>query len=124
MLASMRRAAGCGVVFVSSLLGCVSTVDPPRADAPRPAVATASAAGVAATAAAATEDAQATELVAIATTYKTRLKEVSPWLRIAPALCASMAPRSMARMSASDDASTHGKKVYYLYTANTDAYVK
>jgi hypothetical protein len=109
---------------MGAFAGCVRAVEPPRSDAP--ATETAPPASTEAQVANAGDKEQAESLKAIASTYATRFKKVNPWLHVAPALCAAPFPAKVStlRMSASNDASTHGKKVFYLYAADDAAYAK
>jgi hypothetical protein len=54
----------------------------------------------------------------------TKWGKVDDTSRIAPTLCASPLPAkpSHARMSAAEDDSPHGKKLFYLWATNRDAY--
>lgn len=60
-------------------------------------------------------------LMAIAKAYKEygRVEDLSRW---APTLC-RRPPATTVRPSASEDEATHGKKLYFLYAKNRDAYV-
>jgi hypothetical protein len=118
-----RTLLAVGVMGMGALGGCVRAVDAPRSDPP--AAESASTASTAAPAANAGDQEQAESLKAIASTYATRFKKVNPWLHVAPALCAAPVQKvDMLRMSASNDASTHGKKVFYLYAVDDAAYAK
>jgi hypothetical protein len=61
-------------------------------------------------------------LQAIGAEYKNYGK-VDDWARWAPGMCA-MPPPPKARLSASQDTSSHGKKVYYLFAKDRDQYYK
>ncbi len=120
----MQRGTAAIVVTVmfGASLGCVRATDgrsepapvasdPPSSPAPS------------ASMSASVDPAQAASLASIAASYATRFQRVSPHLHVAPTLCASPRPPSSLRLSQSDDGSTHGKKVYYLYAAHDAPYV-
>lgn len=67
---------------------------------------------------------QVARMKAVADVYATRYQKVEADLHVAPTLCAAMPARGSRPLlkSESGDEWTHGKKVYYLFAANADAY--
>jgi len=115
------RTSELGLIVVSVFVGCVKPVDPARPESPPPTEATGSLPGPATPA---VDAEQAAALKAIATTYASHFQKVSPWLNVAPTLCAALPHPPTMELSQSGDASPHGKKLYFLYASHADVYVK
>lgn len=110
----------CSAIAMAACGGATDEPVSPSADA----VASSTGAPMPATSGPAPDAGQIERVKAVADVYATRYQKIAPTLHVAPALCAAKppsAPRPLMH-SVSEDPWTHGKKLYYLFASNPDAY--
>jgi hypothetical protein len=114
--------AAVGVAFAAA---CASSSDPPKTVDAEALVVTSTAA-TSASAGPPPDPARVARMKAIASAY-TSYSKVVPELQVAPALCkAPIPPKPPSTLfhSASSDEWTHGKKLYYLFASDAEAYTR
>ncbi|MFO0611370.1 MAG: hypothetical protein U0414_02195 [Polyangiaceae bacterium] len=121
---AMRR-SGWSVLAVACVLtaACSAATDPVAAPTGEPIASTTPGPSSGGTAGPAPDAAQVERMKGVGNAYA-RYTKVVPDLHVAPALCAApIAPKSNPLLhSSSTDPWTHGKKLYYLFAADAEAY--